>query len=84
MNVEGENLAKQYKDKENKYFLVNVISRRAREIVDGERPMVEVTKDDMRPRDIAEEELKEGKLKVFSRTVRHKLVDIVREVSDRS
>ncbi|HPB30656.1 MAG TPA: DNA-directed RNA polymerase subunit omega [Candidatus Sumerlaeota bacterium] len=83
MYMQSEDLKKKYENRDQRYFIVNVVSRRARGLVDGEKPVVE-TEDSMRPRDIAEKEIVSGKLQVRPRNKQHKIVDIVREVSDRS
>lgn len=83
MKADKDELIKMFQNNEDKYLLVNVISRRAREIIDGERPMVDVNQD-ASPSEIAIKELLAGKIKVFPKKIRNKLVDIVQEVTDRS
>jgi len=83
MKCEGEELVDNYKKGFNRYFMINVISRRARALVDGEKPMVD-SQGSLRPSELAVKELAAGKLKVIPKATRNKLVDIVREVTDRS
>ncbi|PSJ31358.1 DNA-directed RNA polymerase subunit omega [Peptostreptococcus russellii] len=46
---------------ENRYYLIATVSKRAREIVDGEAPLIEVDPKD-KPVVIASEEIIEGKV----------------------
>ena len=82
MKADKDELIKMFQNNEEKYLLVNVISKRAREIIDGERPMVDANQD-ASPSEIAIKELLAGKIKVHPKKVRNKLVDIVQEVTDR-
>lgn len=54
------------KDGESKYTLVMVTSKRARQIVDGSKPLVETNS--LKPVTIALEELLEGKLEYVNPT----------------
>lgn len=54
------------KDGESKYTLVMVTSKRARQIVDGSKPLVETNS--LKPVTIALEELLEGKLEYLNPT----------------
>jgi len=83
MKLEGQELVDNYNKGLTRYFLINVISRRARALVDGEKPVVD-PQGSLRPSEMAMKELTAGKLKVIPKAVRNKLVDIVREVTDHS
>ena len=83
MKMDNEELKDNFDKKIRKYFLVNVIAKRARALIDGERPLVDIH-ENLRPSEIAIKEIREGKIKVLPKAVRNKLVDIVREVTDRS
>ena len=80
---QGEDLIQSYENKDDKYYLVNIIAKRARQIKDGERPVVDPGAT-VRPSEIALKEMLDGKLKVSAKGKPNKMVDIVREVSDRS
>jgi len=83
MKLEGQELVDTFNTNLNKYFLINVIAKRSRSIVDGERPTVD-PQGSIRPSETALKELLAGKLRVTPKTQRNKLVDIIREVTDRS
>jgi len=83
LDLIGEELVKKYMESSNKYFIVNIISKRARALIDGEKPLVD-TASAIRPGEIALKELANGKLKVTPKTTRNKMVDIVRKVSEHS
>jgi DNA-directed RNA polymerase subunit K/omega len=83
MKLEPKELEERYYNDLNKYFLINVIARRSRALVDGEKPMVD-PQGAIRPNEVAVRELISGKLRVSPKATRNKLVDIVREVTDRS
>lgn len=81
--MSGDELVNKYAQNLEKYFMVNIIAKRARALVDGEKPEVDPS-GTIRPSEIALRELTSGKLKVTPKASRNKLVDIVREVSERS
>jgi DNA-directed RNA polymerase subunit K/omega len=83
MKLEGQELLDNYMKELTRYFIINVISRRARALVDGEKPLVD-PQGSTRPSELAGKELEAGKLKVSPKATRNKLVDIIREVTDRS
>jgi DNA-directed RNA polymerase subunit K/omega len=83
MKMEGQELVDNYKKGLSRYFMINVISRRARTLLDGEKPMVD-PQGSVRPGEVALMELAAGKLKVSPKATKNKLVDIVREITDHS
>ncbi|MBN1901337.1 DNA-directed RNA polymerase subunit omega [Candidatus Sumerlaeota bacterium] len=83
MKLEPNEIVERYQNDLNKYFMINVIARRSRALVDGDKPMVD-PQGAIRPNEIATRELLAGKLRTSPKTTRNKLVDIVREVTDRS
>ncbi|HOE62498.1 MAG TPA: DNA-directed RNA polymerase subunit omega [Candidatus Sumerlaeota bacterium] len=83
LEMDGEELLSRFNQNTDKYFLVNIIAKRARDLVDGEKPQVDPS-GTIRPSEIALRELTNAKLKVTPKAGRNKLVDIVREVSERS
>ena len=83
MEIKPSELAEKYKQHTDRYLLVNVVSKRARALVEGERPVID-TDGSSRPSEIAVKELAAGKLRVKSRKSPNKLVDIVSEVTDRT
>jgi len=76
-------IREEYKHKRLNYLMVNVIAKRARSLVDGEKPLVD-PHGAFRPSEIAVKELKAAKLSVSPKTKKNKLVDIVRVVSESS
>jgi DNA-directed RNA polymerase subunit omega len=56
------------KNGESKYTLVMVTSKRARQLIDGEKPLVETSSS--KPVTIALEELLEGKIEFVSPTIK--------------
>jgi DNA-directed RNA polymerase subunit K/omega len=83
LDLIGEEQIKKYMESSNKYFIVNIISKRARALIEGEKPLVDPA-GAIRPSEIALKELANGKLKVTPKTTRNKMVDIVRKVSEHS
>lgn len=83
MKMEPQDLIQDFEAGQNKYLMINVISRRSRALVDGEKPMID-PQGSTRPNEVAVQELSAGKLRVTPKVVRNKLIDIVREVTDRS
>lgn len=83
MKLEPQELLDRYQKEQNKYFLINVIARRSRALVDGEKPMID-PEGEIRPNEVAVKEMSAGKLRTTPKIARNKLVDIVREVTDRS
>jgi len=83
LELSGDELVNRYTSQMDKYFLVNIISKRARALVDGEKPLVDPA-GATRPSEIATKELISGKLRVSPKATRNKMVDIVREVTERS
>jgi DNA-directed RNA polymerase subunit K/omega len=83
LELTGDELVKHYNEQLDRYFIVNIISKRARALVDGEKPLVDPA-GTIRLSEVAVRELVSGKLKVVPKATRNKLVDIVREVTERS
>jgi DNA-directed RNA polymerase subunit K/omega len=83
MKLEPKELIERYQNELSKYLLINVIARRSRALVDGEKPMIDF-QGAFEPNEVAIKELSAGKLRTSPKATRNKLVDIVREVTDRS
>lgn len=77
--MDDKDLQALYEKRQEKYMLVNVLSRRVRRLVDGEKPAVSSLPGPQDYSNIAIEELKQGKLKVRPRKHRGKLVDIAKD-----
>lgn len=83
MKLEPKELAERYENGQSKYLLINVIAQRSRALVEGDKPMIE-SQGPILPNELAIRELIAGKLRTSPKATRNKLVDIVREVTDRS
>ncbi len=71
-----EKLSAMYKRKKGRYLLVNIISKRARALNTGSKPMVELDHP-TDPTTVAIKEIMEDKLKTIPKKHSTKLVDVI-------
>lgn len=73
-----KNLPELLKSGEGKYLIVNVVAKRVRKLMRGDKPLVAAEGDEELP-NIALKEIQQGKIKALPRRRTGKLVDLAKQ-----